>query len=464
VVSVERAFGEAELRASDGGHLALVAALRPAPRPAATPVPVRMATLNLHGYHALGEEGRVTTGSSGTQALPPDPWYFTWEELARGNRQRLDALAADLAVLRPDVLLLQEVAAGTPDGPKDCATFDAAPTADDAGGNTALRLRERLAPLGYAALVACRGNVGWRTQGFATPIRTTSGRTVFAAGASPYPNGILVEGLAILFGAPWYAVLHRVENLEHNAQGDRVMAQALVLARPVAATLGSPHAWLLLLNVHAGHKLAHFEQAVVEREELDRLLDRLPLGARAVVGGDFNARLLRPERWGNRAWFEAATVPFEVALQGRFDYGRGRDLNPLRALLAALNDASEYKPWATVADAGARIDATIARYRSWLDATPRPAPLRDALTQAPRCDAALGLSTGDPAGWLGTRAPSCDGAWMIDLLFLGSDLALENAFVLYSDNGERQGTIVETLSDHPMQAASWTAPASLVSP
>jgi endonuclease/exonuclease/phosphatase family metal-dependent hydrolase len=462
VVSVEQAFAETELRASDSGHLALCATLRRAIRPSGAPVVVQMATQNLHGYHALGEEGRVTTGSSGTQALPPDPWYFTWEELTRGNRRRLDALAADLLVLRPDLLLLQEVAAGTPGGPKDCVTFEAAPVADEAGGNTALRLQERLAPVGYSALVACRGNVGWVTQGFTSPIQTPSGRTVFPVGASPYPDGILVEGLALLFGPLWYPVLHRVLRLEHNAEGHRLTAQAAVLAHPVAATVGSPHAWLLVLNIHGGHKLAHFEQAVVLREELDRLLDRLPLGTRAVVGGDINARLLRPERWGNRAWFEVATVPYEVAVAGRFDYGPGRDLTPLRSLLAALNDSQEYKPWATVADAGLRLEAAIDRYRSWLEATPRPAVLRDALTHSPRCDAARGLATAEPAVWLATRAPSCDGAWMIDLLFLGPDLALTNAFILYRDSGERRGATVDTLSDHPMQVASWTVPARLL--
>jgi hypothetical protein len=40
--------------------------------------------------------------------------YFLTEELDRGNRQRLDGLAHDLTQISPDIICLQEVAAGCP--------------------------------------------------------------------------------------------------------------------------------------------------------------------------------------------------------------------------------------------------------------------------------------------------------------------------------------------------------------
>ncbi len=77
-------------------------------------------SLNLHGYHPMGEprrfiedrDGRIRR--AGYYPMGEGLHFFTTEELDRGHRRRLDRLGSDLALLGPDVICLQEVAAGCP--------------------------------------------------------------------------------------------------------------------------------------------------------------------------------------------------------------------------------------------------------------------------------------------------------------------------------------------------------------
>src|SRR5687767_410915 len=92
-------------------------------------VPITLLTLNLHGYHPMGEAHRSQAtvprtvapfGSADASFAKPTAeagltdshlFYFTREELDRGHRRRLDQLAEDMRNIAADLVLLQEVGA-----------------------------------------------------------------------------------------------------------------------------------------------------------------------------------------------------------------------------------------------------------------------------------------------------------------------------------------------------------------
>src|SRR5262245_27209381 len=92
-------------------------------------------TLNLHGYHPMGEAPRFfQSQGKRPEAARSDLHFFTSEEYERGNSRWLARLSSDLHRLAPDLILLQEVGAGSPEGRKDCDVFR------NDGSNTARRL------------------------------------------------------------------------------------------------------------------------------------------------------------------------------------------------------------------------------------------------------------------------------------------------------------------------------------
>jgi endonuclease/exonuclease/phosphatase family metal-dependent hydrolase len=412
-------------------------------------------SLNLHGHHPMGEaprwredrSGRVRPAGSYPSGVPLH--CFTAEELDRGARRRLDRLADDLARLAPDLICLQEVAAGCPWTPRDCDIFLRDYADDWFEANSALRLLRRLnARLGasaYQATLACRGNVGWITspatyaQERVVAYDGATPRVLFDFDANPYPEGILVEGTAVLARAPWRVAEHHEWQLTSNRQGDRFFVQTVKVRRGEADDAAAP--WVLLANVHLGHKLAHFEQAAALRQALVEEVSRSPAPASCrgvIVAGDYNARLYRP---GDGVG-DVSTVVWEVTEAGRFDFRpEAGAYGDLLAALWALNDNQGYKPWATVrdpAEARRRIRDAAEGWFALLQQDPAAfGPWREALETARaagRCPATEGLP------W------AADVPERIDFLFGEPRMAVERAGVVYPENdwASLRGT-----SDHP---------------
>src|SRR5687768_1367879 len=62
-------------------------------------------TLNLHGYHPMGEAPRwIEERGKPPQPANSDIFFFAPEEFARGNSRRLQALARDVSRLAPDLV------------------------------------------------------------------------------------------------------------------------------------------------------------------------------------------------------------------------------------------------------------------------------------------------------------------------------------------------------------------------
>jgi endonuclease/exonuclease/phosphatase family metal-dependent hydrolase len=399
-------------------------------------------TLNLHGYHPMGEAPRwLESPGKPPVAANSDIFFFTPEEYSRGDAKRIQFLARDISRLRPDVVFLQEVGAGRPDGPKDCETFRRD------SSNTARRLTSALG-VSYRVSLACRGNTGWQTDPGTFRERRILRQTsrgfeiVFDYGANPYPRGILVEGTAILARDPWRIVDEQEWRLRTNFKGDVFFAQAAVLRH---ATSGL---WLALANVHAGHKIHHFEQSLALRSALEAYVQaaRTRFGdashAGTLVAGDFNARLFRP---ASPDPGEASTAPWEIAVPGQFDFRASLQRSwrePLRRTLTELNSSTEYKPWASIqdrAEASRRIDEALAG----LALLENPIPLREALDEARRSGRCAPAS-GVPA--------SCAFADRIDLIFADPGLGVRNSFVVYPEN---DWSNLRSVSDHPAVAGTF---------
>jgi endonuclease/exonuclease/phosphatase family metal-dependent hydrolase len=396
-------------------------------------------TLNMHGYHAMNEKPRMFEDRSGALSeAPSSPFYFSRAELDRGNAARLDALADDLRARLPDVIALQEVGAGSPDVARDCATFDNAPLTDAPSANTARRLASRLASEGYSVEVACRGNVGWNTDPNTFKDRrivTMSGNTksvVHEFDSNPYPGGILVEGFGLLYRAPLKAVDSQTIDVAINSHGERTEAQLV--------TLDYEGKSFVVVNVHGGHKVQHFEQAVAIRKAVGDYLAKAANVAGVVFLGDFNSRLHRPK---DPVFLdEASIVPWEVEVKGEYSYRDATataSFTALRDKMRALN-ASSYKSFATLSesDANARIDAAIGKFRTWLESKPEPLVFTEALSLAGASSSCQPPKTGFGA---------CETDARIDHLFFGSGLSLVESHALYTNADDH--ALAGTLSDHP---------------
>lgn len=399
-------------------------------------------TLNLHGYHPTGEKERFFEDRSGNVTpAPSSPFYFTRQELERGNAARLDALAADLKTRLPDVIALQEVGAGSPDTARDCATFDGEPLADAPSANTAWRLASRLSADGYAVKVGCRGNIGWVTDASTFKDRrivTTAGgkQVVYDFDSNPYPGGILVEGFALLWRAPLRAIEDKLLDVSINGSGERFKAELVALEVDASS-------WVLVVVVHGGHKVQHFEQAIALREAVSSYVAASPKRASlagVVFLGDFNARLHRPKH--PVFLDEPSSVPWEIAVPGEYSYedaGADAPFVDLRDRMRALN-ASSYKTFATLpeADANARIDAAISRLRAFVKKKEAPLVFAEALwtaNQEKRC--------APPK----TPFTACEAGARIDHVFFGGGLAVDEAHVLYTNADDHD--LAGTFSDHP---------------
>ncbi len=383
-------------------------------------------SLNLHGYHPMNEPARLLEGRDGkVQAAQSYLFHYRLDELDRGHRLQLDSISAQLAPRDYDVILLQEVAAGKPDGALNCADFHRSEAGDPFGKNSALRLVERLNRAGgsYTPYLACRGNAGWVTSPDLfrqqRVVREKDGRRegVFDFGSAPYPRGILVEGTAILVRKSLTVLDHQTWNLPIPGTSESFFAQA------VALTSDRSGGWFLVVNLHAGHKLRHFEQAVAVRAKIAEYVAAARFAqkryAGLIVGGDMNAELFRPN--GGSA-NDPSTLAWELNSQAGFDQGRLVDQ------LLSMNRSQNYKAWASIrdeAEAERRARSAVTR----LSRLPVSAEtlLAETVYEAVR----------------GGRCSSCDLRDRIDLVYasVAQQATMFGRYDWYST--------ANTLSDHP---------------
>jgi hypothetical protein len=417
-------------------------------------------SLNLHGFHPMGElprfwqdrEGKVTRANS-------DIFFFTEEEIVRGHERRINQLAKDFNSLNPDIILLQEVAAGPfRQERKTCEDFNRQFATPVPWENTALQLSRSLQQTTdtYTTHLACRGNVGWFTgesnfkdrRIVVFPQEGAAPQVIHDFGSNPYPSGMIIEGTAILTSKRINVLEHKIWNEPYNKRGDRFFFQTLAF-NPKGGRY-----YFVLANVHAGHKVAHFEQAVRLREKLSQYAQTKNFGLEFggfMVGGDFNSRLFRPGVVSEDDLSEVSAVPYEVAWPEVYDFNflvdaasaQERQKN-LSEELEALNKSS-YKPWATIqnqTEAQERIQTSVERFKLWQQdmkakkLTPFIA-MGDSLWRANQA----GLCS----PWVLLKG-SCHVPARIDYLFSSYNLEVLNSFILYSGNDWAE---TNSVSDHP---------------
>ena len=412
---------------------------------------LNVVTLNLHGYHPMGFEERILQTRDGKKAVADSYLtYFQFEDLREGHERQLQYLANSFSQLsegdKPDVLLLQEVGAGLPNSAKDCAEFYAKPQGDFFGKNSSLRLQSHLAWAGenYQAELACRGNIGWRTDHatFAkSRVLTKSGRVVFDFDANPYANGFIVEGTAILVRAPYRILEQRVDWLPIEGTNENTFLQFARIQKQGESS------WFLVANLHGTHKVRHFEAALAARAHLTSFLSTHPDRANlrgAIVGGDFNANLYRPNPRLNRRsterLTEVSTVPWEVASPGQFDFSNANDaaFANLEETLWRQNIDARFKPWATVGSdpaARERVHSAVQRFKSVALSSPQ-IQLRETFD---------GL-TGSQCLSLKSLTSSCSRKDRIDLIFASPELTPIAGAIIFSQNNFQS---LEGPTDHP---------------
>lgn len=418
-----------------------------------SPKDFRILSLNLHAYHPMGEPNRLFQDRAGkTRDANTDIFFFTPQELDRGNRLRLDTLAKAVRDLEPDLILFQEVTAGSP-GKTKCTDFYAPFVRDALPENTVARLQSRMKALGqnYLSHLACRGNVGWVTSSRTFKneqilrIRPNGSTEVaIPFDANPYPDGIVIEGLGIMSKSQLQIKDHQNWSVEYGELPDRFFVQALSFSlQSKTSTRNEPT--FVIANIHGGHKVSHFEQAVALRKKIDEYVTRAPwknnFGGVFIVG-DFNAALYRPRE--KNGYIES--TPWEVAVEGQFDL---RIQNPnfdpasLAKRLEELNMDQNYKPWATIknpAEAKRRIQKSVTDFVAWQRAAVKeklPTILKDAVAEAQK----LGLCK-PMSPWNIT----CEREKNIDHIFFSPNLKLKTAFIAFSDAG---WATTRSLSDHP---------------
>jgi endonuclease/exonuclease/phosphatase family metal-dependent hydrolase len=413
---------------------------------------LKILSLNLHGYHPMAESTRLLQGRD-LRLRPASPHlhYFRTDELERGHEHQLRILTEDFSGLAPHVILLQEVGAGLPHSAKSCDEFHSEDGPDRLGKNSAIRLRDRLNTkgFGYVAALACRGNVGWQT--FADTFRDerlmrqgpspgkSPPQVVFDFGENPYPSGFLVEGTAILVRPPWRILESRAWRLPIPHTSEEFFFQTTRIRHDGDAR------WYVVANLHAGHKVRHFEQAVEIKAAIARLIENHPDRANyggAIVGGDFNARLHRPSGKSG----EVSAVPWEVIKKGEFNYGpAASDLvfEDLKNLLWALNLDPGYKPWAGLgpsASARTRVNRAVDDFMKFVRSPlSRWVRLRELLEEANQNKTCRPPTEPRLQG-------ACQAPARIDFIFATPQLAVQEAFVLYSENDFQS---VSGTTDHP---------------
>lgn len=393
------------------------------------PLLLTLLQLNLHGYHPMGEaerwmETRDPQSGSSIVEIPSDNYFFTLDEIDRGHRARLDRLAGDIATLLPDVAIFEEVGAGSPSTAKDCPAFKDTSGGDRFEKNSVARLQDRLVAKGlpYQLALACRGNVGWMTDATTLAdsriLRENAGKieVVFDYGSNPYPQGMIVEGLAVLVKAPWKIVDQQEWWVPINDLGWNFFTQAVAIEKDGG--------WILVMNIHGLRKIPHFEAAIAVRSKiLDYLKTaNLPGTFRGVlIGGDFNADLLSP-----------AVTPWMVDMPGGYDDRSGTPpwQAGLEDDLLSLNSSTD-DLGSNITDptqAQSRVESAIQRFVALQAAWPSNGPslvMKEALQTANFTGKCSPLSAFQGA---------CSFQDRIDLLFTEPSVDILNSSVIYSQD------------------------------
>jgi len=411
-------------------------------------------SLNLHGYHPMGEKERYLQDRAGNLTLTSSSiHYFKPLEIIRGNQNRLDQLALNMIELSPDVIFLQEVGAGSPNNRnKTCQDFYKKFSYDYAFENTSLRLEKKLDGLGkkYTSLLACRGNIGWFTgpgQFRDQRIVTKDGNIIFDFETNPYPDGILIEGSSMMVSNHLRVLDHIIYNDPYNYLSERFFYQ-------MAALSDQDNNWFLAINIHAGHKMNHFEQSIlIKKNILAYLSEHQHPGTfkGILIAGDFNARLFRPNSKEEMQsdFSEISTVLYEVIKQDQFDFlldnlADNQKMQYLQQELIKLNHSS-YKPWASILDKK-EFD------RRLYDALNKFKLLQKAYLQGAYKDYLIMQSTLETASEQEICHPnenlsgSCIFKNNIDFIMKTSSFAISNAYVVFSKNN---WTSLDYISDHP---------------
>lgn len=377
---------------------------------------ISLMSLNLHGFHPMGEERRVLIKTDGTKELA---WahlhYFTESEIRRGLQKRQALLSTHIQSTHPDILFLQEVGGAEFNLNKTCTDFYRSNTAQD--------LKFRLPD--YQLFTGCRGNVGWWTdQNTFNGIKIVSEKTqslIMSQGANPYPQGMMVEGLAILTSGNIKVISHVRESLKINNENETFFFHMLKFG----LTQNNNGDWWLAVNIHGGHMIQNFEQAVTTRRYLSQYLDQQPDKAKFqgfVVAGDFNAQLPK---------IEISTVPWSFFHAWQTKEGISADLLKL--------NASDYKPWSRLSadKAQSRVRASVDKLFDWFS-WPRhtlDGSLNEVSLNSP-CVPGPSLLN-----------PFCQMKEKIDHIFVSDTVKVKNHSALYKQNNWTD--LNNTMTDHP---------------
>ena len=372
-------------------------------------------TLNLHGYHPMDEQRRVIQVKENPKEVSDSYlFYFTVDEINRGVAKRQHVLAHQLRKLKPDILFLQEVGGGEIQQEKNCDSFYRI--------NAAIDLEKRLSR--HRSWVACRGNLGWWTDPSTFNDRKIftemSGELIFDRGSNPYPLGMLMEGLAIITGPSIKVHSHYAERIRTSHERESFYFQMLKFSISSMA-----RGWYLGVNIHAGHMIQHFEQAVAVRRFLSEFLARQPDRADFkgfIIAGDFNALL--PER-------EVSSVPWS------FDHA-WQTKDGLISELLKLN-LSDYKPHSRLEQnqARTRSELSVDKLFDWFS-WPRHS-LDGSLFEVSlnsRClpDALM-------------KKPFCFQKEKIDHIYVSNKSMIQSFSLLYEHHNWKN--LEDTVSDHP---------------
>ncbi len=421
----------------------------------------RIMSLNLHGYHPMGELKRYYEDKQGKiSEAPAHIHYFNKDEFTVGSKRRVRELSCHIRALSPDIVFLQEVGAGGPHfQSKTCDDFYRRYDEDSDWENTAFRLEKKLSffKLNYQTLPACRGNIGWFTgpgqfndRRIVTftdnELELGKKNVIFDHDANPYPAGILVEGFAIMVSDRIKVLDHRIMNVSYNYLGDTVFYQM------AAVSMKDSDSWFLVVNVHLGHKIGNFEQLVAIRKNIIEYLKKCghPGDFQGVViGGDYNSRLYRPKSIVADEISEVSMVPVEIKKKGEYNFLlTGNDapekIQKLKDELTLLN-SSTYKAWANIADTGEfqkRLDEVV---NAFVDVQKEynSGVYRIFLDMESSVEKAKASGICSP---FGNFNGGCNLKNRIDFLFKTQDFKLNNAFVLYTDHTWND---LHGVTDHP---------------
>lgn len=371
---------------------------------------LKVLSLNLHGLHPMGEERRIRMNEDGTEALVwSNLFYFTADELNRGLERRQQRLARDLSELRADIIFLQEIA-----GEKGCERYYQQ--------NTGLDLSRRLT--GYLHHPGCRGNIGWWTDSNTFSkfkIRTEhSQKIIFAPGDNPYPSGLITEGLSILTSPKVIVLDHQNKMIRINQKNETFFFQFIKFS-----TQEKKDQWWVAVNIHGGHKVQNFEQAVALRHFLTSYVNNAQDAksfAGFIIGGDFNAYSVKEE---------VSLTPFS------FDY-RWQTPDLLKNDLMRLN-FSNYKPSNTIAnpEAQQRVNDSVNGLFDWfaLNRNSQDQSLKEVLFNSPCIKTHPKFS------------PFCLWKEKIDHIYVSPGIQVRNHTGIYQQNNWTN--LQDTLSDHP---------------